>query len=121
MTISVHQNAGSGLPVGQTSSERGRRWPSGEPPPTDWLTGRPLTYDVSHQDVVLVIGPDGHERWLAIGTPAVSSPDTLPTTLGRFLNDEGRHNLASPAPGAWTAADVERALSSVTGRSIGSG
>jgi len=36
---------------------------------TDWLTGKPLAYDVAHQDLVFVLGPNGHERWADDGTP----------------------------------------------------
>jgi cytochrome oxidase Cu insertion factor (SCO1/SenC/PrrC family) len=89
--------------------------PSGAAAAKDWQTGRPLRYDVDHQDVVYVIDASGHERWLAIGTPGgLTSPD-LPTPMRAFLNDEGAHNLAAPAAQAWTAADVTNALSVVLG------
>ncbi|MFZ0325093.1 MAG: SCO family protein [Actinomycetes bacterium] len=93
--------------------------PSDQPRPRDWLTGEPLTYDVSHQDVVIIVAPDGHERWLVAGTPSVSSTRNLPPTLNGFLNDEGRSNLASTSTGSWTPRDVEQALSFVTGRPVG--
>ncbi len=88
------------------------------PPPTDWLTGRPLTYDVSHQDVVVVLGPDGHERWLVDGTPDTSGV-TPPTTLAKFLNHEGQQNLNKPSDPSWTAADLVAAIGAVTGKQIG--
>jgi len=80
------------------------------PPPKDWLTGAPLTYDVDHQDVVVVIGPDGHERWLIDGTPKVSSPSTVPAPLQSFLNDDGHANETAPADPTWTPADVVSAV-----------
>jgi cytochrome oxidase Cu insertion factor (SCO1/SenC/PrrC family) len=88
------------------------------PAPTDWLTGRKLTYDVTHQDVVFVIDGKGHERWITQGDPATAGHQP-PATLGSFLNDEGRDNLANPAQPSWTAADVEAAVSYVTGQRIG--
>ena len=80
------------------------------PPPKDWLTGSPLTYDVDHQDVVIVIGPDGHERWLVDGTPRVSSPSSVPAALQNFLDEDGRSNETAPADPTWTAADVLSAV-----------
>jgi cytochrome oxidase Cu insertion factor (SCO1/SenC/PrrC family) len=80
------------------------------PPPTDWLTGAPVTYDVDHQDVVIVIGPDGHERWLIDGTPKISSPAAVPPSLQSFLNDDGHANETAPADPTWTVADVVSAV-----------
>jgi cytochrome oxidase Cu insertion factor (SCO1/SenC/PrrC family) len=93
--------------------------PADNPAPTDWLTGKPLTYDVNHQDVVIILGPDGHERWIAQGTPDTGGQQP-PATLAHFLNDQGRANLASPqAQGpVWTTPDIDQALSRVTGRTI---
>ena len=90
-----------------------------EPAAKDWLTGKPLTYDIDHQDVVIVIGPDGHERWLVNGTPSVTTPSGVPPTLQSFLSDEGLKNESAPADPSWTAADVEAALTYVTGTQIG--
>jgi len=53
--------------------------PKGQPLPRDWETGRRLHYDVTHQDVVYVIDGNGHERWLAIGSPGgLTQPDRRP-------------------------------------------
>ena len=85
------------------------RAPADDPPGTDWLTGKPLTYDVTHQDAVFLVDRDGRERWLEIGQPdthGVAPPQPLAT----FLNDEGRANLASPEGPVWTAEDVEAAV-----------
>jgi cytochrome oxidase Cu insertion factor (SCO1/SenC/PrrC family) len=89
------------------------------PPPRDWLTGRPLTYDVDHQDVVFVLGSDGNERWFVDGMPNSSGSAAPPAPLQTFLNADGRHNQTAPADPSWTAADVEQALSYVTGQPIG--
>ena len=80
------------------------------PQPKDWLTGAPLTYDVDHQDVAVVIGPDGHERWLIDGTPKVSGPSAVPAPLQSFLNDDGHANETAPADPTWTPADVVSAV-----------
>jgi cytochrome oxidase Cu insertion factor (SCO1/SenC/PrrC family) len=89
--------------------------PAGAPLPRDWQTGRPLHYDVTHQDVIFLIDAAGHERWVAIGPPGgVTTPD-LPPAMAGFLNDEGHQNLASPDPQAWSASDVTKALSQLLG------
>ena len=92
--------------------------PGDKPYPKDWLTGKPLTYDVDHQDVVMIIGPDGHEQWVTIGTPNTSGIQP-PSTLSNFLSSEGQTNLKSPPQPAWTAAQIEAQLSSLTGHQIG--
>jgi protein SCO1/2 len=86
-------------------------------PPKDWLTGKPLTYDVEHQDVVWVIGPDGHRRWEENGTPDTHG-QAPPTPLDRFLSQTGRDNLAAPGAQSWSAADVTAAIGYVTGRRL---
>lgn len=87
------------------------------PYPKDWLTGSPLTYDITHSDVVFVIDGQGHERWLAIGA-AGTGGEQPPAALHAFLDKEGKTNLSSPAPGSWTTGDVELALAQVTGRKV---
>ncbi len=87
------------------------------PAPIDWMTGKPLTFDVEHQDVVFVIGPDGHEKWLVSGNPNTNGAKP-PSTLWDFLNDDGQANFSSPPSKSWTAADVEQAVSYVTGHHL---
>nr|WP_238342181.1 SCO family protein [Actinopolymorpha rutila] len=86
-------------------------------PVRDWLTGRPVEhpYDVHHQDVVLIVGQDGHLRWITVGRPDARGTK-LPTSMQKYLNDEGRDNLAHPAAdgaSSWTAHDVEQAVAYV--------
>lgn len=81
---------------------------------TDWLTGAPLTYDVQHQNVVYIVGPDGHLRWLMDAAPDVRGT-SIPAPLESYLSDEGRQNVASPVGPAWTPGDVEAGISFVTG------
>jgi protein SCO1/2 len=95
-----------------------RRVITENPPPKDWLTGAPLTYDIDHQDVVIVIGPDGHERWLVNGTPSISTPSSVPSTLQSFLSEDGLANESAPPDPSWTAADVEAAIAYVTGHPV---
>ncbi|HEY2601044.1 MAG TPA: redoxin domain-containing protein [Thermoleophilaceae bacterium] len=76
-----------------------RRVPQGRSPDTDWLTGKPETFDVEHTDGLFIIDPHGNWRVAAIGMPAVGG--RLPARLERLLSDEGRNNLRHPqAP--WT-------------------
>ena len=88
------------------------------PAPKDWLTGEPLTYDVDHQDLVFVIGPDGHERWLVNGTPSVTSPGLVPRRLDSFLNAMGHSNESHAPDPSWTPADVVAAIAVVSGKSL---
>jgi cytochrome oxidase Cu insertion factor (SCO1/SenC/PrrC family) len=90
-------------------------------PVRDWLTGRvpARSYDVHHQDCVMIIDSAGRLRWITVGHPDARGT-RLPTTLQKFLNDEGQQNYAHPTAGgadSWTAHDVEQALTYV--RSLG--
>jgi protein SCO1/2 len=77
------------------------------PPDTDWLTGKPLAFDVSHTDGLFVVDASGRERIVAVGMPEVGP--RLPVALRRLLNTQGRAALTQPEPG-WTPA---RALGAV--------
>jgi protein SCO1/2 len=96
-----------------------RRSITEHPAPKDWLTGTALTYDIDHQDVVIVLGPDGHERWLINGTPAVREPSVVPSTLQSFLSEDGLANETAPPDPTWTPADIEAAITYVTGHQVG--
>ena len=87
------------------------------PAPRDWWTGAALTYDIQHQDVVYVIDPRGHLRWLDNGTPNTMGSAPPPTML-RFLSAQGKQNLASPTDPTWTVKDIEQALTYVTEKSV---
>lgn len=90
------------------------------PPPRDWMTGKPLTYDVEHEDVVIVLGPDGHERWLSIGTPDTGG-SRPPQPLWTFMSDTGKANVTAAEQPVWMAADVDAAVGYVTGRPVKAG
>ncbi len=93
-------------------------------PVRDWLTGKLLkhTYDVHHQDVAIALDAAGRMRWITVGRPDARGT-RLPTSLQRFLNDEGKRNYAHPNAGgasSWTAHDVEEAVAYVRGLDNGS-
>lgn len=79
----------------------------------DWQTGKPVTYDVIHDDVVILIGPNGHWRWLELGNPQVSNPKTLPKTLEHYLSAQGRLNLISQSQPSWTTSAVYGAFKEI--------
>lgn len=88
-------------------------------PVRDWMTGKLLkhSYDVHHQDVVVIIDPAGYMRWITVGRPNARGA-RLPVTLHKFLNDEGRENYAHPNAGgatSWSARNLEQAVSYVLG------
>ena len=82
--------------------------------PVDWQTGRPSEYDVSHPDLVLIIGPDSHWKWLDLGNPNPGKAQ-IPTKLKAFLSEDGRSNLAKPQEPSWTAEAVYSALKDLAG------
>jgi len=86
----------------------------------DWQTGKPVTYDVVHDDVVIIIDPKGHWRWLELGNPSVSNPTTLPTTLKRYLSTLGRLNLIHPQEPSWSVSAVYGAFHEIFNISLGS-
>jgi protein SCO1 len=71
------------------------------PPPLDWLTGKPLTYDIVHSDVLVYFDAQGHERYVIEGMP---NGTAAPLTAGErgFLSAQGRANLADTADATWT-------------------
>ena len=86
-----------------------------DPPGIDWLTGKPLTYDVDHQDVLVFLDADGRERFAVAGLPNTAS--VLPPTLYTFLDDQGRTHLLHPEPDAWTIQQALSVLSWLVDRS----
>jgi protein SCO1/2 len=114
---------GTGFPLlTGTPSELERFWrffgvaywrsKEGIPADTDWLTGKPLTFDVSHTEALFLVDPQGNERIVDVGMPTPGS--RLPHALSRLLNAEGRRDLTYPRAG-WT---VQQALDDV-GRLLG--
>lgn len=75
----------------------------------NWRTGVPLTYDVQHSDEVFFLDRRGHERFVLEGPPYAAS-QSVPATLQKFLNAQGRANLAAPAATNWTEAQARAVL-----------
>lgn len=82
------------------------------PKPHNWRTGAALTYDVQHSDEVFFIDPSGHERFVLEGTPEATRR-SMPTTLLKFMSDDGRKDLAHPKSTAWTKKQAETVLRSL--------
>ncbi len=91
------------------------RVPQGNPPPRDWLTGRPLTYDVQHADEVLLVDPSGHWRFVISGHAHVPVARAVPARMRGFLSVQGHQHLNRPGAATWTPGDVERAVGWVAG------
>jgi protein SCO1 len=92
--------------------------PVSEPRTPDWWTGKKLDYDMDHTDAVIFIDASGRQRFLINGAPNAVA-DTPPPALTRFLNADGRRNLAHPDPIAWTTTQVLDVLNWLTGKRIG--
>jgi protein SCO1 len=76
-----------------------------QPPGTDWLTGRPLSYDVDHQDALIYLDAQGRERFVVQGNPDGRGAPLAPA-LRRFLSPQGQANLSHPDASTWTAAQA---------------
>lgn len=85
----------------------------------DWQSGKKITYDVEHQNVVILIDPHSHFRWINIGNPAVANPSLLPNKLKQFLSEQGRLNLLHPQKPDWNPRSVFGAIFQVLGLRIG--
>jgi len=88
-----------------------------DPPGIDWMTGAPLTYDLSHTDELFMLNKSGNERFLIDGMPNTQGVAPV-SVLDKFLSDQGRANLAHPDGSAWTAADATTSLAWVLGKHL---
>ncbi|MGD0241608.1 MAG: SCO family protein [Streptosporangiaceae bacterium] len=87
------------------------------PPGTDWLTGKPLTYDVNHEDAVLYLNTVGRVRFVIDGSPNASG-SPVPPALRRFLDAEGRAGLSHPDASTWTAREALAPIAWLTRRPV---
>lgn len=71
-------------------------------PPTDWYTGRPETYDVSHDTVAVVLDPQGYPRFTLVGNPHLGHALSQP--LASFLSPDLRGPAAEQQ--GWTLQDL---------------
>ena len=84
--------------------------------PVDWQTGKPLTYDVSHADLIVIVGPDSTWKWLDLGAPSAKSP--IPAKLKAFLTADGLANLVKAQEPSWSVPTALAALSQLIGSKI---
>jgi protein SCO1/2 len=74
------------------------------PPDIDWLTHKPLTYDVAHSDDLIFLNAQGHERFVVNADPDARGVDT-PATLVKHLSAQGKQALHHPNPvESWTVS-----------------
>lgn len=96
-----------------------RRQTNLHPPyPTDWLTGRRLTTDISHTDELVFIDGDQQFRYEMEGAGNVA-PRQVPGRIYRFMDALGHRNAKSPDAGSWSPRQVAGALRWVLGRASG--
>jgi protein SCO1 len=80
--------------------------PEDSPPDKDWLTGKPLMYDIEHADDVIFLDASQHERFIIDGHARVPSAHLVPSEMRHFLSAQGRANMNRPGTDAWTSAQV---------------
>jgi protein SCO1/2 len=90
--------------------------PEEQPPKTDWFTGKPLTYDVDHTDGYILVGTDGHERFVDAIAPNLGGK--LDPKLTSLLDDGGVHDLHSQQQPNWTIADALASISWMLGTNV---
>jgi len=95
-----------------------KRVPDDSPAPRDWLTGKPLTYDVQHSDEVFFLDGRSHERFVLSGLPHLAGRHAVPARLYRFMSDKGHHNLAHPGGMAWTPGQALQVIGWLDGRKV---
>jgi cytochrome oxidase Cu insertion factor (SCO1/SenC/PrrC family) len=80
----------------------------------DWLTHKPLTYDVSHEDDLIFLGPNGHEQFVVNAAPNVQGK-LPPKQLVQFLDPSGINALYHPNPVEdWTVSQGLQVFSWLT-------
>lgn len=93
-----------------------QRVPEEKPAGLDWLTHKPLTYDMDHSDDYFVIDPAGIER--VVNDAAPDFGGRLNPTLYKFLSPLGREHLKRTPEPNWTPANALQALGLVLHRSL---
>ncbi len=86
------------------------------PPSIDWMTGKPLTYDINHSDGYVLISAKGVQRFSTGAAPDFKGK--LNPKMYAFLDQQGRYHLAHPLRTAWTPATALTSLSWLFGQSI---
>jgi cytochrome oxidase Cu insertion factor (SCO1/SenC/PrrC family) len=93
-----------------------KRVNDGSPAPRDWLTGKPLRYDLEHSDEVFFLDGRARERFILDGLPHLAGPKAIPHTLYQFMTSKGHHNLTHPGGTAWTPSQALAVLGWLQGR-----
>ncbi len=75
-----------------------------------------MTYDVVHTDGYLLIGTDGHERFVDAAAPNLGG--RLNQKLTGLLGTDGVRGLHHPTPTDWTVADARAAISWLLGTDV---
>lgn len=88
------------------------------PAPRDWLTGKPLTYDLTHSDELFFIDPHGHERFVLDGAPHVAPGAPIPARLWKFLDATGHRHARHPDAMAWTLPQEMQVISWLLDRRV---
>ena len=90
----------------------------GKPASVDWLTHKPLRYDVAHSDVLIFLDANSHERFVVNADPNVAGK-LPPSQLVRFLNPDGLKSLYHPEPVAdWTVRQGMQVFSWLTNQHL---
>jgi cytochrome oxidase Cu insertion factor (SCO1/SenC/PrrC family) len=94
-----------------------QRIPEEKPPEIDWWTGKPLTYDVDHDNGFILINSSGHEQFITLDIPFLDG--RLAASLRHLLDSQGLQYLDHGAPGQdYTPQQALGALSWLMGRKI---
>jgi cytochrome oxidase Cu insertion factor (SCO1/SenC/PrrC family) len=83
---------------------------SGPPYPRDWLTGKPLKYDIQHTDDLIFVNAAQRFRFEMEGPGAVPGTRAIPATLLSFMSAQGHRNIRNPMPGSWSGEQVQRVV-----------
>jgi protein SCO1/2 len=92
--------------------------PDTAPAPRDWLTGKPLTYDLTHSDEIFFFDTTGRERFILDGAPHLAAGAPVPATIRNFMDANGQTNLTHSDPMAWTLSDALEVISWLVGHHI---
>ena len=90
-----------------------------KPASIDWLTHKPLTYDVTHSDDLIFLNPAGNQRFIVNADPDVQGK-LPPAQLLKFLDPSGLKSLYHPNPvGDWTVQQGLQIFSWLTNHRLG--
>jgi cytochrome oxidase Cu insertion factor (SCO1/SenC/PrrC family) len=92
-----------------------------KPAAIDWLTHKPLTYDVYHSDDLIFLNSSGSQRFIVNAAPDVQSTGGRlpPKQLVQFLDPDGIKALYKPDPvGDWTVTQGLQVFSWLLNRKL---